>query len=86
MTESEKTLLADGFRSISLQLSSGVWEYGYVLEGDLYEYMGFIRVWKTANYRDTPMHWNVGKVLRFKLYRPVAADYKSWVGSLEGVL
>lgn len=82
MIDSERQLMIDGFRSISFQLTSGIWENGYTLEGDISEYRGFIRVWKTPDYRDGAMHWNISNVLRFKLYKPVRKDLESWRMSL----
>lgn len=85
MTDSERQALIDGFRSISVQLTSGTWEYGFAVEGNLSEYDGFIGMWKTANYNDGKMHWNTREVLRFKLYHPIKRDLDSWRSSLGDV-
>lgn len=82
MTDAERKRLIDGFRSISIQLTSGTWEYGYAIEGDISEYDGFIRMWKSPNYHDGTMHWNVRSVLRFRMSKPMMMDLMSWRRSL----
>lgn len=82
MTEDDRRIFIDGFRSISIQLASGTWEYGYTLVGDISEYAGFIRMWKTPDYNGGTMHWNMRNVLRFGLSKPMMMDLVSWRRSL----